>query len=382
MRGPDSQATIMIVDDTPANLKLLECMLRDKGYRTRALPRGRLALKAVMNDPPDLILLDINMPEMDGYRVCRELKAVSDSRVRDIPIIFISALNDVDDKMKAFTSGGVDYITKPFQLEEVQARVKTHLEIRRMQSELTRYSRDLEARVNEQISDILAAKEELSQAQHATILAMSKIAESRDDDTGRHIEITQAYCRVLAGKMGQRPEFRDQVDETFIKNIYNASPLHDIGKVAIPDAVLKKPGKLTPEEFEVIKTHTVIGARQLENVLTFYPNNAFVAMGASIARSHHEKWDGTGYPDGLAGNRIPLCAQIMAVADVYDALRSERCYKKALTHDESRRIIIADTGTHFSPAAGRAFRESEKEFARIHDKCNSRKPDSRVLEPE
>ena len=363
------EANIMIVDDTLANLRLLEGMLRDKGYNVRPFPRDRFALNAAKNDPPDLILLDINMPEMNGFEVCDVLKEADDTR--DIPVIFISALNEIKDKIDAFSAGGVDYVTKPFQFEEVQARVDTHLKLRRLQVELERHNGQLESLVQEKIGEVLEAKEEISQAQLATIVAMSKIAESRDDDTGKHIERVQAYCRTLAVKLHTMPEYERIIDDEYIENLSQASPLHDIGKVGIPDAVLCKPGKLTDEEFETMETHTVLGAETLQAVKAQYPNNAFVNMGIEIARSHHEKWNGMGYPDGLSGEEIPLCARIMTVADVYDALRSDRCYKKAFSHEKSRDIIQNDSGTHFDASLANAFLDIEREFDAINERMNS-----------
>jgi putative two-component system response regulator len=356
-------ATIMIVDDTPINLRLLESMLKKKGYRTRAFTSGKLAIEAATENPPDLILLDINMPEMNGYEVCQDLK--EQDQTRDIPVIFISALNELEDKMTAFTAGGVDYITKPFQFAEVQARVETHLQIRRMQAELRLHNLHLQELVDERVQAILETKRELEHAQHATILAMSKIAETRDANTGRHIERTQQYCYALSMRLRDNPAFTNIIDDNFIENIRRASPLHDIGKVAIPDGILLKMGKLTHDEFEIMKSHTTIGADNLRSVLQQHPNHAFVAMGVVMAQSHHEKWNGQGYPEGLLGDEIPLSAQIMAVADVYDALRTERSYKQALSHEESRDIILAETGTHFSPAVGAAFASIEKDIAHI-----------------
>lgn len=340
---------ILIVDDTTANLQVLSGMLKEHGYKTRAALSGRLALQAAHNNPPDLILLDINMPEMDGYEVCQLLKA--DQQLRDIPVIFISALSEAMDKVKAFEVGGVDYVTKPFQLAEVEARVSTHLRLHRYQSRL-------EQMVAEQV-------QEISNAQMNTILALSKLAESRDDDTGKHLERVQAFCRILAAELRVSSPYASQINDTFINDLANASPLHDVGKVGIPDAILLKPGKLTPDEFAVMKTHTTIGAQTLDMVGINYPHNAFIQMGIMIARSHHEKWDGSGYPDGLSGDQIPLSARIMAVADVYDALRSKRCYKEAFSHDKSRSIILSSRGTHLDPVLIDAFNNIAEDFNHI-----------------
>ncbi|MBI3924017.1 MAG: response regulator [Armatimonadetes bacterium] len=359
--NPEDKASILVVDDTPANLRLLSGMLKDEGYRVRPVPSGKLALKAADSDPPDLILLDINMPEMDGFETCRRLKA--DRRLREIPVIFISALTETMDKVKAFGCGGVDYVTKPFQFEEVLARVETHLTLRKLRQQLERHNRHLEELVAEQVRDIAAS-------QLATILAMSKLAESRDDDTGHHIERTQTYCRMLAEQMRTTEAYAPRINERFVENIFHASPLHDIGKVAIPDRILCKPGRLDEEEYQLMKTHTTRGASTLAAVAARYPKNAFVDMGLEIALFHHERWDGKGYPRGRCGEDIPLSAQIMAVADVYDALTSRRCYKEAFSHEESRRIIADSSGTHFAPGVVEAFLSMEAEFDRVRQEMN------------
>ncbi len=343
------RGNILVVDDVPANLTLLTGMLKEKGYRVRPVPSGKLALKAVEHEAPDLILLDITMPGMNGFEVCQKLK--QDKRFHDIPIIFISALTETLDKVKAFGSGGVDYVTKPFQFDEVEARVETHLKLRR-------YQAHLEDLVQEQVKEI-------SDSQISTIFALSKLSESRDKETGEHLERVQIYCKMLAEKLSQQEPYNSVIDAAFIHNIFNASPLHDIGKVASPDYVLLKSGKLTEEEFAMMKKHAHVGANTMAAVQQVYKKNAFINMGITIARNHHERWDGTGYPDGLKGEDIPLAARIMAIADVYDALRSNRCYKGAFSRDRSRELIEDGSGTQFDPALVVAFLALEEEFDRF-----------------
>ncbi len=340
------QATIMVVDDMPANLNLLREMLQVFGYRIQAFPRGAMALRAATAKPPDLILLDINMPEMNGFEVCRHLKA--DKVLKDIPVIFISALTDTAEKVKAFSLGGVDYVTKPFQIEEVHARVETHLRIRWLQRELAKHNQDLENLVRQKM-------EEISSSHLATIMAVSKLAEQRDDDTGQHIERTRTLCRMVAKTLQNTTRYAKCISEAFIRDIYHASPLHDIGKVGIPDHILLKPGSLTREEFDIMKTHSQIGADTLKMVQDNYSRNSFINMGVALTRSHHEKWDGSGYPEGLIGEDIPLSARIMAIVDVYDALRSRRPYKEAFSHEKSMRIIRESAGRHFDPIIVKAF---------------------------
>ena len=354
-------ANIMVVDDTPANLNLLQKMLQDKGYRVLAFPDGKMALAAAVRHMPDLILLDINMPEMDGFEVCERLKA--DAALKEIPVIFISALTETANKVKAFSVGGVDYVNKPFQFEEVNSRVQTHLRLRKLQLELERHNLHLEDMVKEKVREI-------SDSQLATINAISKLAESRDDNTGQHVERTRTFCKILAEKLRETSRYKDSIEAAFLENIYHAAPLHDIGKVGIADNILLKPGKLTLEEFEIIKTHTVIGANTLQIARSKYPRNALINMGIAITHFHHEKWDGSGYPVGLAGEDIPLAARIVAVADVYDALRSKRPYKDAFTHEKSYAIIREGSGSHFDPALVKAFTTMELEFARIRAEMN------------
>ena len=346
-------ADILIIDDNMANLQVLSDMLKGQGYRTRQARSGSVGLTAALSRPPDVILLDIMMPEMDGYEVCSRLK--DDDRLADIPIIFMSALNETEDKVRAFHVGGADYVTKPFQFDEVGARVETHLRLRRLQVQAEEHNSELQSLVQEQVREI-------ADSQMATIFALAKLAESRDDETGRHIENVQALCELLVTKMREQEQHERLIDDAYVDNVVHAAPLHDIGKVAIPDRILLKPGKLTPEEFEVMKTHTLKGARTLDAVGHMYPRNAFIDMGVRIARSHHERWDGSGYPDGLIGEDIPLCARIMAVVDVYDAARSRRCYKEGLGHQEVCDILLGAAGTQFDPGAIRAFRELQGEF--------------------
>jgi putative two-component system response regulator len=349
----------MIIDDTPANLDLLTGMLRQKGYRVRPALSGKLAIQAAKNDPPDLILLDIAMPEMSGYEVCEKLKA--DKDLREIPVIFLSALSETIDKLKAFSLGGVDYITKPFQFEEVHARVKTHLKIRQLQSEVEIYSQKLEELVRIQVKEIF-------ESQMATLFSIVKLAESRDDNTGKHLERVQKICRLIALNLADNPRYGTVITQYYTENIFYASPLHDIGKVAIPDNILLKPGKLTRDEFEKMKAHTIMGAKTLEAVQHEYQKNYFLKMGIEIALFHHEKWDGSGYLSGISGEDIPLSARIMAVADVYDALRSKRSYKEAFPHEKSHEIIVQGSGLHFDPDVVSVFHKNHEQIKAIYDK--------------
>jgi len=301
------------------------------------------------------------MPDMDGLEMCEHLKA--DETLKNIPVIFISALSGSDDKINGFAAGAVDYVTKPFRSDEVIARVRTHLRLRWLQSEMELHNRNLEELVREKV-------QEISDSHMSTIFALVKLAEYRDEDTGLHIERTRTFCRILALKLQENPFYANMISDAYVDNIFHAAPLHDIGKVGIPDGILQKPGKLTPEEFEIMKTHTTIGARTLEEVHMKYPRNEFLSMGISIARSHHERWDGTGYPDGLSCENIPLCARIMALSDVYDALRSKRVYKSAFSHEEACRLISDGAGSQFDPSVFEAFKFLSPEFSRIRDQMD------------
>ncbi len=349
-----ASATIMVVDDTPANLRLLEHMLQNLGLRVLAFPSGRMALNAARRNIPNLILLDITMPEMDGFEVCRQLKL--DAALRDIPVLFISALTDVADKIKGFEVGGVDYVTKPFQFEELQARVGTHLRLALLQEELESHNHQLAEKVGEQVREIADSRQ-------ATIFALAKLTESRDDTTGGHIERTQVWCSLLVDAMLAHGSHADEMDAPFVESVLQAAPLHDIGKVGIPDTILLKQGHLTAEERLVMSAHTEIGARTLEEVHRQHPGNAFIREGIHIARSHHERWDGSGYPQGLMAEAIPLAARIMAVADTYDAMRSRRPYKEPFSHKQCVETIRAGSGKLFDPKVVEAFLAAEVRFA-------------------
>ena len=346
--------TIMVVDDTPENLSLLATLLGGEGYRVQAFPNGPMALAAAVRRPPDLVLLDIGMPGMNGFEVCERFK--EHAALREIPVIFITALTQTAEKVQAFDKGGVDYICKPFHFKEVLARVSTHLRLR-----------DLNLRLQERVE---AKTQEIEEAHRATVLALSRLADSRDQTTGGHIERTRSFCRALAVHLRRDPAYAAEIDDAFVDNIYFAAPLHDIGKVGIADSILLKPGRLTPEEMAIMKTHTRIGALTLEAVLERFPDNALMRMGAEIAGCHHECWDGLGYPEGLVGAEIPLSARIMAVADVYDALRSKRPYKEAMSHREVIDRLQNGEGrtrpSAFDPAVLAACAEVEQEFESIY----------------
>lgn len=346
-------SNILIVDDNATNLKILELILQKDGYNVLSAQGAKDALNLLENKFPNLILTDIHMPGTDGYEFCIKLKG--DNKLKDIPIIFISALSDEDDLVKGFNIGGVDYVTKPFKAEEVRSRVANHLKIHALQEELVESNKLLNKRVQEQVKQI-------ADTQMETIFSIAKLAQSRDDDTGTHLERVQNFCAILARELCDNSVYSSQINEEFIKDIMHASPLHDIGKVGISDTILLKPGKLTFEEFEIMKTHTTIGAETLVEVDKKFGDNHFIQMGIVIARSHHERWDGNGYPDKLTGFDIPLAARIMSIADVYDALKSKRAYKEAFAQEKCVAIINEGKGTQFDPVLVNAFNRVKDDF--------------------
>ena len=342
---------ILIVDDTSSNIDTLMAVLGDE-YDLRVAVDGETALQAVQQAYlPDLILLDIMMPGMDGYEVCTRLK--SSSRTRGIGIIFLTALAESSEQEKGLSLGAEDYITKPFDPAIVRARVRTQLELKSYRDHL-----------EEQVA---LRTDQLAQAQEATIASMAIMAEFRDPETGGHIQRTKSYVRTLATEISQNdPEL---ITEDMVEILYQAAPLHDIGKVAIPDAILLKPGRLNAEEFTIMEKHTIYGSKAIRRTETIHGRNELLRVAAEIAEFHHEKWDGSGYPHGRKGRAIPICARLMTVADVYDALISKRPYKEALSHEQAVKTILEGDGythpDHFDPQMLACFESIHPKFHAI-----------------
>ncbi|MFA7280347.1 MAG: two-component system response regulator [Sterolibacterium sp.] len=351
------KATVLVVDDTPDNLSLMSGLLKDL-YKVKVANNGEKALKIVRGDsPPDLILLDIMMPGLSGYDVCKELK--DDAATRDIPIIFLTAMSGTEDEKKGLEMGAADYITKPISPPIVLARVKTQLHIKASADFLRDKNVYLEQEVGKRTREVMAI-------QDVTILAMASLAETRDNDTGNHIRRTQFYIKALAEKLQGHPRFAAYLTPHQIELLFKSAPLHDIGKVGIPDRILLKPGKFDPEEFEIMKTHTTLGKNAIEHAEEQLGMEvAFLACAKEIALYHQEKWDGSGYPQGLAGDMIPISARLMAVADVYDALISRRVYKEGMPHEKAIEIISTSKGTHFDPDITDAFLAITDQFKEI-----------------
>jgi putative two-component system response regulator len=350
--------TVLIVDDAPENLALMSSVLKDR-YKIKMADNGQRALKlALTGTSPDIILLDIMMPVMDGYEACTLLKA--NPATRDIPVIFLTAKTEMEDEMHGFELGAVDYITKPISPPVVMARVQTHLQLKRVRDFLKNQNEFLEAEVARRTKEVVAV-------QDVTILAMASLAETRDNETGNHIRRTQHYVKTLAEKLRNLPRFSHYLDDDkTIDLLFKSAPLHDIGKVGIPDHILLKPGRLNEEEFEIMKTHTTLGRdaiHEAEQRLGF--DLPFLTIAKEVAYSHHEKWNGTGYPEGLSGDDIPVSGRLMAIADVYDALISKRVYKEGMQHEKAVRIIVEGKESHFDPDMVDAFVEIADEFRAI-----------------
>jgi putative two-component system response regulator len=338
------QKEILIVDDKIDNIKLLNSFLEKDGYKVRNALDGKTALLSISVKQPDIILLDINMPKMNGFEVCKKLK--SDPKTAHIPVIFISALNDLESKIEAFNIGGIDYIIKPFASEEVLARVKTHLE-------LSDYQHNLEEKVQQGLKEIKELNKEIELTQDEMIVTLASILDAKDDDTGKHVVRVAEFSKLLANLYG--------LDEKTTELIYKAAPLHDAGKVAIPDKILNKPGKFEPYEWEIMKTHAIKGYEIFKN-----STRPILKMAATIAKEHHERWDGKGYPDGLKGYEINIAGRIVIIADIFDALTHKRVYKEAWSFEKAKEFIKENSGIMFEPKLVELFLENYDEFIQIH----------------
>lgn len=351
---------VLIVDDTPANLSLLNNILKDT-YRTKIATSGKKALEIAFSDtPPDIVLLDIMMPEMDGYEVCEKLK--ENELTADIPVVFLTAKAAIEDETKGLSLGAVDYITKPVSPPIVLERVKNHLTLKYAQDVLKHQNLILEEKVRDRTK-------KLGELQDVAMEAMGALAESRDPETGNHIRRTQLYVKLLAERLAEHPKFKEFLTPEVITLLYKSAPLHDIGKVGIPDNILLKPGKLTDEEFEIMKLHTVYGRDAISSAeKKLSEPSDFLMFAREIALSHQEKWNGSGYPEGLAGDAIPISARLMAIADVYDALISRRVYKPPFPHEKAIAIMSEGRGTHFDPDMLDAFLQIANDCRNVAEK--------------
>ncbi len=357
--APTNKRKVLIVDDAPENVRILGELLCNK-YTIMFALNGRDALRiAEGSEQPDIILLDVIMPGMTGYEVCETLK--KNPKTRGIPVLFITAQSNEKEESHGLSLGGVDYISKPFRASLVQSRVDNQLELKKHR---------------DQLDDLVRERtKELRLTQEATIESMASLAEWRDPETGLHIKRTQIFVKVLADYLAEQDKFAGQLDEKTREWLYLSAPLHDVGKVAIPDSILQKPGRLTEEEFEIMKEHTTRGRAVLSSTDSKLGSDSFLSIARLVAYCHHERWDGKGYPQGLAAEDIPLCARLMSVADVYDALTSRRVYKPPMPHAKAKSIIMEGYATQFDPDVCDAFLALEEQFIEIADRYADREED-------
>ena len=352
---------ILIVDDEKFYIDVLLDLLKDD-YSVNIAKTGEQALKRVVNNtPPDLILLDIMMPGIDGYEVCRQLKA--DKCTRDIPVIFLTVKSEVGDEIHGFELGAVDYIAKPMSPPIVKSRVKNHL----MLTQARKILQDQQAVLKQQVEE---KTREITRTQDVAIYCMASLAETRDNETGNHIRRTQHYIRLLCNYLRDKAGYKEYLDDKTIDLLFKSAPLHDIGKVGVSDKVLLKPGPLNDDEWHEMKKHPQIGYETLLNTEKQLGRSSFLDIAGEIALTHHEKWDGSGYPQGLKAEEIPIPGRLMALADVYDALISKRVYKEAFSHHKSAELIAGMKGSHFDPCIVDAFEQLKDEFKAIAEKFN------------
>ena len=381
--GPELE-TILVVDDTPANLSLISEMLLPD-YRVRAANSGSRALSILGSGARvDLVLLDIMMPNLDGYEVLRRIR--ENPALRALPVIFVTAIDGETDEERGLALGAVDYVTKPVRPAILRARVRAHLELKRARDALADRNRQLETEVGWRMQENELVKD-------VTLMALAKLAEARDNETGNHLVRTQSYVAMLADHLRDHSRFAEALAGRQRDLVVQAAPLHDIGKVGIPDAILLKPGRLTPEEFEVIQRHPRIGGEALSEAMnqvlarrsaqeaTGHAEDsrsalAFLEVARQIAQSHHEKWDGSGYPEGLQGDRIPVAARLMAVADVFDALSCHRHYKPRFPPEQVEAMIREGRGKHFDPAVVDAFLALKDRFHEVATRLADEVPDA------
>ena len=352
----DDKKTILTIDDDPIILNQIMSILKDE-YSVRPFTSGEAALNFLVTHPVDLILLDCNMPEsMSGFEVLAILQG--DEWLQTIPVIFLTGSVDGDDEVNALSNGAMDYLLKPIKEQSLRQRVA-------LQIELQEYRNELNQLVSEATEDLYRANQKLLEREKVTLDLLAQASDLRDHDTGEHIIRTTNYVRVIAEDLVKNPKPGYELTKSRAMDIVEAAKLHDIGKVAMPDSVLLKPGKLTDEEFEVIKTHPIHGAQLLDAAVAKLGDDDLLVEARNIAWAHHEKWNGSGYPRRLVGEEIPLSARIAAISDVFDALTSERPYKKAFTNEEALGILYKDAGSHFDPYLIEVVKRHEQDFANI-----------------
>ncbi|MDR1014427.1 MAG: response regulator [Coriobacteriales bacterium] len=344
---------VILVDDNLSNLSIGKNILRTS-YEVYPVPSAHKLFECLGRFTPDLILLDIEMPEIDGYEAIRRLKGVQEHA--DIPVIFLTVRRDEESELKGLALGAADYVHKPFSAPLLLKRIETHLLFAAQKRSLRQHNENLQGLVAEKTRQVL-------EMENAIFDTVAEMVEFRDDVTGGHVSRTQEYLRILIDRLIEEQIYQEEVSRWNLDFLVSSAQLHDVGKIAISDAILGKPGKLDKEEFEVMKTHVLIGVKAIERMEQNTAGHDFLRHAKAIAGTHHEKWDGTGYPYGLRGEEIPLEGRLMAIADVYDALISTRPYKKALSTEEAERIIEEGRGTHFDPVLVDLFRLVADRFA-------------------
>jgi len=343
---------VILVDDNLANLKIGNNFLEEK-YTVATAPSAAKMFSLLKNNTPAIILLDIDMPEMDGYEAIKILK--SNPETKDIPVIFLTAKNESENELEGLSLGAIDYITKPFNPALLLKRIEVHLLVEGQRKELQYFNENLQKMVEEKTQGIF-------DMQNALLKTMAELVECRDDITGGHIERTQRGIKILLEEIEKSGVYREETKGWDTELLLQSSQLHDVGKISINDNILKKPGSLSDEEFNEMKKHASFGEEIIKKIEALAKESDFLNYAKIFAASHHERWDGSGYPRGLKGNEIPLLGRIMAIADVYDALTSARPYKKAFSHEEAVRIITEGSGTQFDPELVEVFIRSEEQF--------------------
>ena len=349
------QKTIILVDDDATNLMAGSNALDDY-YDVLTLNSGARLLKILEKTIPDLILLDVEMPEMNGYEVIKIIK--SKEETADIPVIFLTAKSDGENELKGLSLGAIDYIIKPFSPPLLRKRIEVHLLVEAQKRELINFNNGLQEMVKAKTKSVV-------ELQNAIMKTMAELVECRDDVTGGHIGRTQSYFGTLIHALQKKGLYAEETASWDIELILQSAQLHDVGKIVIKDSVLNKPDRLTDEEFEKIKEHADFGEKVIDKIKESTTEHAFLDYAKTLIGTHHEKWDGSGYPRGLKGEKIPLLGRLMAIADVYDALVSSRPYKEAFTHDEAVNIILDSKGTHFDPVLTDLFFSVSDEFKNL-----------------
>ncbi len=347
---------VLFVDDEEKILSSFRRVFSDEPYKTFFAKNGEEALEILLHQEVHVVLLDIMMSGLNGYETCRRIK--SDTNGELTQVILVSGEASVESRLKGYEVGADDYIVKPFDNNELLAKVRVQFRLRDALAKLASRNAELEEIVKQRTTQITETRD-------VTVFALAKLAESRDPETGEHLERLRAYSQILAEQLARQGPYANEINEQFLENLYRSSPLHDIGKVGIPDAILLKPGQLTTDEFEIMKRHTLIGEKALKMATEHSGSGGFLAMAIDIARAHHERFSGDGYPCGVAQQDIPLSARIVALADVYDALTSTRVYKSAPEPIVAKSMIEQEAAKHFDPAIVNAFRMSWDDFLNV-----------------